>query len=169
MEKLVPAVALAFALGVLLGAVGPGVLAGPPSNGSDGVPMTLSSSGPGCFEGPTPNAGWVHEVAAGESYAVTLNATVLHDRGTEVRPNVSEWSPRRFRLDFRTVSDEGEDPKEPQGRCRVATEFRLGLSLPTDYERLDIAVNGRTVRTVEREDTTADLYRLPNPVNATGR
>ena len=176
MKRLVPAVALAFVLGVLVGGVGGiggfGALDSDlldtdstDQSASDAIPLVWGTGGPNCFDAPTPNAGWVHEVAAGESYAVTLNATVVHERGERVKPNVTEWADGQYRLDLRTVPDDGR-AKTPEN-CRAASSLTIGISLPTDYERFEIAVNGRTLRTIEREDTMADLYQLPNPINAT--
>lgn len=176
MEKLVPAVAVAFALGLVVGGVG-GIGYGgaftPTDAGPDpeSPPYSLSTSGGTCLE-PRPHAGWVHEVAVGDSFAVTLNATVVHDRGRTVAANVSRVMPGAYRIDLRTVTDDRglaneSREKSPPADCRVATDLRLGASLPTDYRQFEVTVNGRTILAVENEDTTADLYQLPNPINAT--
>ncbi|WP_135825815.1 hypothetical protein [Halorussus ruber] len=175
MTRLSSAVVPAFALGLVAGAVGGlgfgGQLA-PTDAGPDSgsPPYSLSSSGPNCPDVRS-HAGWVHEVAVGDSFAVTLNATVVNDRDQRVSANVSRVTPESYRIDFRTVpettrtSDAGEQ-KPPPGDCRVATDLQFSTSLPTDYREFEVTVNGRTLLTVENEDTTADLYQLPNPVNA---
>lgn len=43
----------------------------------------------------------------------------------------------------------------------------MAASLPTSYEELIVTMNGRELARTTREDTTGDLYRLPNPLNAT--
>jgi hypothetical protein len=44
----------------------------------------------------------------------------------------------------------------------------MAVSLPTSYERLVVTMDGRELVSATREDTTADLYPLPNPIDATG-
>lgn len=77
-----------------------------------------------------------------------------------------------YRIALETVADGREASKATANDsrregCRVATHVRLGTGLPTDYRQFDVTVNGRLLLTVENEDTTGDLYQLPNPVNAT--
>ena len=175
MEKLVPAIAaVAFVLGLALGGFGfCGALA-PDERGPDpeSPAYSVSSSGVNCLD-VRPHSGWVHEVASGRSFAVTLNATVVHERGRTVSTNVSRVSPGSYRIALRTVPGEADASsgehrkKSPPAGCRVATGLRLGVGLPTDYREFEVTVNGRTLLTVENEDTVADLYQLPNPVNAT--
>ncbi|MFC4549112.1 MULTISPECIES: hypothetical protein [Halorussus] len=179
MKEVPPALVVAFLLGAAVGgALGPGSAAlsrsptdSNPGPNPDSPPLSLWSAGPDCASGnTTPNAGWVHDVAVGESFAVTLNATVVHDRNRTVEPDVSRTGPRAYRIDFRTVPVENRSAKEKRllDRCRLAeTEIGLATSLPTNYSRFEVAVNGRTIRTVEYDGTTADLHRLPNPINAT--
>jgi len=165
-------VGMAFLAGVLAGAVlmiaVPGLAGGPAEMGPDpeNPPFTTSSGGPDCFDGEVnPNAGWVHEVAAGDSYAVTLNATIVHDTGTEIRADVVPRSDNRYELSLRTVS---ETPARSVPCERVRTKFALATSLPTSYRELSVTMNGRELVRATREDTTGDLYPLPNPVNVTG-
>ncbi|WP_276301379.1 hypothetical protein [Halorussus lipolyticus] len=180
MERLTSTVVAAFLLGLVVGAVGGfafggqlGLLDPGPTNSGpnpESPPYSLSKSG-GCLD-VRPHAGWVHEVAVGDSFAVTLNATVVHDRGATVSTNVSRVAPGAYRIDLRTVSSETVESdanrtKSPPEDCRVATDLRLGASLPTDYREVEVALDGRTLLTVENEDTAPDLYQLPNPVNAT--
>lgn len=164
-------VGLAFLAGILAGVViataVPGFGGGPVDTSPDpeNPPFTTSSGGPSCFDGEVSSAGgWVHEVAAGDAYAVTLNATVLHEPGTEVRGTVTPRSGDEYELALRTVSTTPERSFECD---RVRTTFAMGVSLPTSYQRLRVTMNGRELLRTTRDDTTADLYRLPNPLNAT--
>ena len=177
MKNVSSALVVAFILGAAVGgALTSGVLAPerPPTDSApdlDSPGLTWSSGGPECASGNvTPNAGWVHDVAVGESFAVTLNATVVHDRNRKVEPSISRIGSRAYRIDLRTVPVGNQSTKERKllARCRFAeTDIGLATSLPTDYSRFEVAVNGRTIRTVEYDGTTADLHRLPNPINAT--
>jgi len=164
-------VGMAFLAGVLAGAVlvtaVPGLAGGPVETGPDpeNPPYTTSSGGPSCFDGEvTPNAGWVHEVAVGDSYAVTLNATVVHEAGTEVRAAVVPRSNDEYELALRTVS---RTPERSFDCDRVRTTFAMSASLPPSYQRLVVTMNGRELVRATRDDTSGDLYSLPNPLNAT--
>jgi hypothetical protein len=111
-----------------------------------------------------PNGGWVHEVAAGTSYPVALNATVVHPGGTELDVTVSRVGDTE-NYDVRIDAVEGVDSG---GGCdRVRIRPALGVSLPTSYERLVVRAGGKTLVDTERDDTTADLY-LPNRITVTG-
>lgn len=164
-------IGLAFFAGLLAGAViltaMPGLTGSPGETGPDpeNPPFSTSSGGPSCFQsGVNPNTGWVHEVAVGDSYAVTLNATIVHEAGTEVRADVVPRSDNGYELALRTVSGTSDHSFECE---QVRTTFSMGASLPTSYQRLLVTMNGRELVGVTREDTTADLYPLPNPLNAT--
>ncbi len=180
MRKFTTAVAAAFALGILVGAVGWAGFGAPlgqvdagSNSGPDpeSPPVSVSTSGSGCLE-TRAHAGWVHEVAVGHSFAVTLNATVVHERGQTVDATVTQVTPGAYRIDLRTVAEEtrtsgeSESKSSPDG-CRAGTDLRVGASLPTDYRSFEATIDGRTLLTVDNEDTTADLYQLPNPINAT--
>lgn len=162
---------MVFLAGMLAGAVlviaVPGLVGGPVETGPDPEepPFTTSSGGPSCFDGEiTPNAGWVHEVAVGDSYAVTLNATVVHDAGTDVRATVIPRSNDGYELALRTVS---VTPDRSVDCDRVRTTVGMSASLPTSYQRLIVTMNGRELVRATRDDTSGDLYPLPNPLNAT--
>jgi hypothetical protein len=163
-------IGMAFLAGVLVGGVllTAFPLGGPVDTGPDpdNVPATVSMAGPSCYDGSvSPNGGWVHEVAAGTSYPVTLNATVVHDAGTELDVRVR----RVGETDTYAVTIEAREGDAPPGDCdRVRTRLEVGASLPTSYERLEVRAGGETLVDAERDDTTADLYPLPNPINVTG-
>ena len=165
-------IGMAFLAGVLVGGIllTAFPLTGPADTGPDpsNVPATTSMAGPSCVDGEVsvnPNGGWVHEVAAGTSYPVTLNATVVHDAGTELDVEVQ----RVGDTDTYAIRIDPVDGEAPPGDCdRVRTRLEVGASLPTSYERLVVTAGGETLVDAEREDTTADLYPLPNPINVTG-
>ena len=165
-------IAMAFLGGALAGAVvltaAPGLLGGPVEMAPDpdDPPTSVTSAGPSCHDGDVnPNAGWVHEVATGNSYTVTLNATVVHDAGTDVRASVEPRGGNGYELALRTVA---ATPERALDCERVRTRLEVGVSLPTSYQRLAVTLDGRELVSAAREDTTADLYPLPNPVDATG-
>lgn len=166
-------IGLAFLAGVLAGAVllgsVPGLQGGPAESGPDpeNPPYTTASGGPSCFEGDVnPGAGWVHEVAVGSSYAVTLNASVVHEAGTEVEAEVLPRPGDTYELALGTSATTAE---RPQSCDRVRTSLEMAVSLPTSYRQLVVTMNGRDLLRATRDDTTGDLYRLPNPVNATAQ
>ena len=170
------AIAVAFVFGVVLGSIGGigiGIGDTDEPRDFDSPGFSLSKSVGACGD-VDPDSGWVHDVAVGESFAVTLEATVVHDWNRTVTANVGRVSPGRFLIDLRTVpADSAEAARkkanvstESTSGC-AATDLGLGTSLPTDYEEFTVAVNGRTLRTVEYDGTVADLHRLPNPINAT--
>lgn len=179
MEKRTFAVVLvvAFLLGVFVGFVG-GIgtsyfSSSDDSSAFESPGLSLTKSVGACDEIDS-NSGWVHEVAVGESFAVTLDATVVHDSNRTVTANVSRETQQLYRIDLQTVSNEeptdarkkATTTQESVERC-AATHLTLGTSLPTDYSEFVVTMNGRTLQTVEYDGTTADLYRLPNPINAT--
>lgn len=150
MKKLVPALVVAFTLGLVVGRFGYGGALPSTESGPDpeSPPYSLSTSGGDCLE-PRSHARWVHEVAVGDSFAVSLNATVVHGRNRTVTTNVSRVAPGTYRIDLRTVlagteatSDEMREVSSSED-CVLATDLRLGASPPTDYRQLEVAVNGR--------------------------
>jgi hypothetical protein len=164
-------IGMAFLAGVLAGAVllmaVPGLAGGPAQPGPDpeNPPYSTYSGGPSCFDGEVnSNAGWVHEIAVGDSYAVDLNATIVHDAGTVVRADVIPRSANGYELALRTASATAD---RPYNCDRVRTTFGMAVSLPTSYEELIVTMNDRELVRATREDTTGDLYPLPNPLNVT--
>ncbi|WP_137287603.1 hypothetical protein [Halorussus salinisoli] len=176
MRNFITAIVAAFAFGLVVGAIGWAGFGSPvgqadPGPDPESPPFSVSESGGTCLE-TRAHAGWAHEVAVGHSFAVTLNATVVQDRGQTVSANVSRTAPETYRIDLETAPDETETSDEGKRKsapedCRVATDVRLATSLPTEYQEFEVAVNGRTLRTIENRDTTGNLYQLPNPINAT--
>ena len=180
MQDFATAVAAAFVVGIAVGAVGWAGFGAPLGQADAGSnlgpdpespPVSVGTSGSGCLD-TRANAGWVHEVAVGHSFAVTLNATVVHERGRTVDATVTQVTPGAYRIDRRTVAEEtrtsdADRTKSPPDGCRVGTDLQVSAGLPTDYRSFEVTIDGRTLLTVENEDTAADRYQLPNPINAT--
>lgn len=166
MQRRVLLFALVFALGLVVGGVGSTMQESPTIAyaGDDSIPLSVST-GTGCVEDLDTNGGWVHEVVAGESADVTLNATVVHDNQQTVDVNVTEISPDVYRISIRTVPVD-RDTKAAVG-CQPRTELEIGTALPTDYKELLVSVDDTVLLTAVRNDTTADLYQLPHPIDAT--
>ncbi|UPV74044.1 hypothetical protein M0R89_16080 [Halorussus limi] len=172
------AVATAFVLGTVVGSAGGlGLRVGGDTDTSDFESPGFSlSKATGSCDGIDSDSGWVHDVAVGESFAVTLEATVVHDRNRTVTANVTHVAPGNYVVDLRTVPSDRADARRKKANASAgsvpdcaSTRLSLGTSLPTDYEQFTVAMNGRTIRTVEYDGTVADLHRLPNPINATDR
>ena len=174
MRKLLPAFVLVFLCGVIVGGVGglgSGLLAADEApRDFDSPPLSLSKSSGSCAD-PKPHSGWVHDVAVGRSFAVTLNATVTHGPNETVTANVSSVAPGYFRIDLRTVPSDRSDAEKQkasdataESEC-VGTQLRLGTNLPSDYAQYEVAVDGRTLKVVEYDGTVADLHQLPNPID----
>ncbi|KTG08367.1 hypothetical protein AUR64_19235 [Haloprofundus marisrubri] len=169
--------AIGLAVGVVAGfTLGSGALASAFAASDDDElddPFTsVSRSGATCYDGPTPNAGWLHEGANGHYYGVTLNATVVHAPDKRLDAVVKHVSEGRYVVALRTVApDDDEDSwlQRKDDSCdRVSTHVELATSLPTDeYREVTVTANGRELLVVERDGTVAELYQLPNPVNTT--
>ena len=154
-----------LAAGLLIGFVAGIVVSGANSAPLDDstLPTSVSSGGPSCYDGPRENVGWLHVIASGERWTTTLNATVVHPRGTDVTVNVSQRQPGDYEIALETV--QSNSLKFENESCRAATTVNVATDLPDpDFV---VTMNGRPVREVDQEETTANLYPLPNPINAT--
>jgi len=152
--------------GLLIGllvapAVGIGASQSPEPN-LDDPGYSLSLSG-GCYDGPQEHGGWVHTVAFGQGYPTTLNATVVHAPEETVDANVTRRADGRYELALRTVPDDDTDRCDGQGASQV------GLATTLARPAFVVTLNGRTVLAVDQTETTANLYPLPQPLNATER
>lgn len=169
--------AIGLAVGVVAGfTLGSGALASAFAVSDDGElddpEYSLTSTAPTCYDGPRPNAGWLHEGANGDYYGVTLNTTVVHASDERLNVAVKHVSEGRYVVALRTVPPaEDEDPRMQRrvDACdRASTHIELATSLPTDeYREVTVTANGRELLVVERDGTVAELYQLPNPINAT--
>lgn len=162
------ALLLGLLIGVLVGSAMSGPLAASthsPSPDPDDPPTSVSMAGPSCYDGSREAVGWLHVVANGETWAVTMNATVVHPAGTEIDVTVSRRPTGDYEIALDTVGT-ARDRSPADGECRASTtlDVATALSRPSFL----VTVDGRTIRSVEQDETVANLYPLANPVDATG-
>lgn len=134
------------------------------TDSSDGTNYlgALSKGSPGEFSNlDDGRSGWVHTVAHGETYGVTFDARICHDAGDEVKVELSEQVSGEYTLSFTT----GGGTHGGSG-CNFGTRVNGGGSIPTDFQSLNVDVNGETLETVQREGTMASLQPLPDPIDA---
>lgn len=158
---------LGLVVGLLVGvSVGGAFTADAPEPAPNGgqPPWSYSSGGPSCFDGPRNDIGWLHVMANGRTWAATMDATVVHPAGTEVEVNVSRRPPGSYEIAFETVESTPEKAPSEEG-CQLATNVNVATAL--EEPRFSVTVNGRAIRSVDQEETVANLYGLPNPINAT--
>jgi hypothetical protein len=133
---------------------------------SDSTPSTTYSSSSGCFDGPQESDGWLYVAANGEAWTVSLNATVVHPRGAKIDLNVSQRPTGVYEIELITNDTATDEPYSNED-CRVATTVDIATSLPKpDFV---VSLNGRIVRSVNQDETVANLYPIPNPLNVTER
>lgn len=159
------ALGISLLVGLLLGLlVAPAVGIGGGGSSSVGPdpedPSYTFSVGGGCYEGPREHSGWVHTVAFGRGYPTTLNATVVHAPDETVRANVTRAPDGSYELALRTVPDD-------DARCDGLGESEVGLGTTLARPEFVVTLDGRTVLAVNQAETTANLYPLPQPLNAT--
>ena len=153
---------LAFVVGVLLtSAVGLVAFDVQPTAADRGPdpespPHSFSYGGGSCTAPEQADTGWAHEVATGTSRTFTANLTVAHDADEEV----DVW-PGSYVL-YVTAGEEAEAERERGSRdCTIASTVEFAAGLPTDYERVELRVDGETVETVENDgDTGGELWQF---------
>jgi hypothetical protein len=101
-------------------------------------------------------------MANGETYAVTLNARVVHPPGTALATNVSFRPSGTYEVAIRTTPDERAEKADRD--CRRRTDLSVGT--PLEYPEFVVTLNGRELLSVNQEETDANLYPLENPLNA---
>jgi hypothetical protein len=142
-----------------IGSIAPG------SAGTDATPAWSYGIGTGCYDGPRENVGWMHVVASGEYWSTTLNATVVHPPEKDVRVNLSQRPTGGYEIALRTV-DRQDTKRGINETCLLASTLDVATGLPEP--NVVVTMNDREIRAVSQDETTANLYPLPNPINATG-
>jgi hypothetical protein len=158
---------LAFVVGVLLtSAVGLVAFDVQPTAADRGPdpespPHSFSYGGGSCTAPEQADTGWAHEVATGTSRTFTANLTVAHDADEEVDVSFRTVRPGSYVL-YVTAGEEAEAERERGSRdCTIASTVEFAAGLPTDYERVELRVDGETVETVENDgDTGGELWQF---------
>ncbi|SDM35718.1 hypothetical protein SAMN04487949_1394 [Halogranum gelatinilyticum] len=159
---------LAFLVGVLLtSAVGLVAFDVQPANADRGPdptspPHSYSYGGGSCTAPEQADTGWAHEVATGTSRTFTANFTVVHDADEELNVSFDTHRPGVYVLDLSVVErDDRRGSESDSSDCTTASILEFAASLPTDYERVELRVDGETVETVENDgDTGGELWQF---------
>lgn len=158
-------------VGVVVGLVvgGPvGVILAPGSvvspQPTDDTPAATYSSSSGCYDGSQKNSGWLYVAANGEAWAVSLNATVVHPRGTDIELNISQRPMGTYEIALNTNDTATDEPYSDEN-CLVETTVDIATAL--SKPNFVVSLDGRIVRSVNQDETVANLYPIPNPLNAT--
>lgn len=134
------------------------------TDSSDGTDYlgALSKAGPGGFSNSDDGrSGWVHTVANGETYAVTFDVRICHESQSEVAVELYKSATGEYTLSFATNGG-----PHSESDCNFGTHLNGSGSIPTDFESLNVDVNGETLRNAKREGTFARLHPLPDPIDA---
>ena len=113
------------------------------------------------------HSGWVHIVSDGESADLTFDVRFCSALG-EVKPELIHSNSNEFVLRFnvtagvRSETSSSGQPKESQ--CSAVTHLVGGANVPSNWERLIVAVSTVEIQRVERSGTTPELRPLPDPV-----
>lgn len=124
---------------------------------------SYSSAGPSCYDETQTNSGWLHVMANGESWAITLETTILHPKDEVVEFEITERPTGTYEIAFVTVESDSTT-KRSDKECRTATTFTVATSL--ERPDFDVTFDGRTIHSVNQDDTMPELYQLPHPLNA---
>ncbi|WP_306053393.1 hypothetical protein [Natronococcus wangiae] len=136
----------------------------------DDLGLSISSSGSGCLQhGDDIQSGWVHTVADGDTDGMTFDVRVSHRQGEEVDANLTTTpTPSEYALKF-TIEESSEESDErdkpiSDSDCDTGTRLKGGGSIPDDFEVLQVTINDKALKTIEREGTFGTLHPLPDPI-----
>lgn len=146
----------------------------PESNGTtenqDVRPLTLAKGSPkNLIESDEVYSGWVHVVAHGETYDLTFDVRLCHERGREVTVDLYGLPGADYDLEFATGASEtrATTPESAAvSNCEFGTRINGSSTLSLEFERLRVTANRRVLQTIEREGTTAVMRPLPDPIDA---
>jgi hypothetical protein len=152
-----PPVVAALLVGLVVGAV-VGVTALAPADTTPPPdpenPPWSYSSGTGCVPDATVGSGWLVATTLDDARAVTFNLTVAHDADEEVTVDLRRSAPGDYVVEVETVETTEEKP-DPPADCIHGSTLQGGVSLPVDYDEVEVVYGGTTLRTVENDDSTA--------------
>jgi hypothetical protein len=116
----------------------------------------LSKGGPSKFSDSNDvRSGWVHTVANGETYGVTFDVRICHNDKDEVKVELYKRTTGEYALSFTTNGG-----THGESDCSFGTRITGSGSIPTDFESLNIDVNGGTLETIEKKKVHSQPYIL---------
>ena len=115
------------------------------------------------------HSGWVHIVADGDSFDLTYDVRLCEIGGEEVEPTLARTDPDEYTLAL-TLKPEssGEIDTEvsvSESECSYGTRITGGANVPNDWERLEVVIIGKHIRTIKREGTLPKIRPLPDPIS----
>lgn len=137
---------------------------------TDDLGLAISNSGSGCLsQWDDELSGWVHTVAHGESYDITFDLRISHNRGDEINADLTKAEKSDgYLLQFTIDNSTGTPDKRTQSindsDCNLGTRIKGGGSIPLDFNILYINVNGDNIKTIDRKGSFAAIHTLPDPV-----
>lgn len=152
---------LVLVIGIAIGAGGTMLLT--PSETTT-PPTYATSTATGCSTEPLPS-GWLGQIGVDESRVVILNVTIGHDSpGIDLTHSLTEVSDGTFR--FAITSTPTTEKGEPPAGCHPRTTLEASISLPADYEILEITFDGDPFATVENDEESFPSFRVVQPVES---
>lgn len=164
------ALAAGFLAGVLVGGTVAVAAVGLVPADRVASPSLSYTTATGCVDDAPPSSGWVGTVPVDDVVAVPFNATLVHDEPAILVNGTLDGDGGRYVLTFTVAPDtEASERKgDPPADCQPRTVVEGAASLPADYERLTVVVDGTTVATFEPDRTGATYRPFVLPTESTG-
>lgn len=128
-------------------------------------PSYATQSGTGCSEGQPPS-GWIGQLADDDERYVLVNVTFVHETaGLDLSYDLAEVSQGTYR--FAITSTPTTAKGEPPSDCQPRTTLQASISLPDDFDTLEITRDGDRITTVRNTGESFPSFRvLPNSSSA---
>ena len=114
------------------------------------------------------DSGWVHVSKHGDSYHMTFDVRISHERHEEVPVELVGVPQIGYTLRFTTASASETNPgaitSDPDHE--FGTQITGSGTLPIEFEKLHITIDGRTLQTIEEKRKLAIMRQLPDPIEA---
>ena len=153
-----------FLLGLLVGVLVGGLLVA--GAGAWLVPVERTASpaasmttATGCTPDPT-EGGWVGKVTTGDDAVVVFNYTLVHD-DAEIEVSGDLQNPAEGRHVFAITTAPVTDGQKgtPPADCHPRTTIQAAVTLPPEFDALEITIDGDLVATVESAPDAGPSFR----------
>ncbi|GAA0644588.1 hypothetical protein GCM10009019_03190 [Salarchaeum japonicum] len=132
----------------------------PPSDG-----LVVSSTGQYCLGNTSEYDGWLYTTADERGYDVSFNVTVVHGTETSLNWSVDSMPNDEYVINLRTQSASPETSGSAEPDCTVGTTVVGTTKIPANYTTVRVAVDGRTIATVDRDGTLPELQEIETAVS----